>query len=73
MSVSNANDLLEKLAHQEINYAIVEGYFSKEAYDSMVYSTERYIAVCGKTYVWENLKGEPEKGQKKNIVHFVRN
>lgn len=68
MTISNTNDLLEKLVHQEINFAIVEGYFSKEAYDSMVYSTERYIAVCGKNYAWGSSETESGKQQKKELV-----
>lgn len=66
MTVANTNQLLEKLNRQEINFAIVEGYFSKEAYDSLIYSTERYIAVCGVELAkkWGLLN--PQKGKTAN-------
>ena len=56
MQVANTNELLTKIDEGEIDFAFVEGYFSKEEYDSLVYSKEEYIAVCGKDYV---LQKEP--------------
>ena len=34
----------------ELDFAIVEGYFDKQAYDSLVYCTQRYIPVCASEY-----------------------
>lgn len=50
MQVANTKELLEKIDEGEIDFAFVEGYFSKEEYDSMLYSREEYIAVCGRQY-----------------------
>ncbi len=38
--------LLNQLYAGEIDYALVEGYFDKSAYDWRVYSTERLVPVC---------------------------
>lgn len=50
MTVANTEDLLEKMDAGEIDCALVEGFFDKSAYDSLMYSREKYIAVCGKDY-----------------------
>ncbi|MCI8647182.1 MAG: LysR family transcriptional regulator [Firmicutes bacterium] len=51
MTVANTQELLKKLSSGELDFALVEGFFAKKEYDSLVYSTEKYIAVHGQTYV----------------------
>ena len=46
MLTSNTQELLKLLDQGELDFAIVEGYFDKQAYDSLVYCTQRYIPVC---------------------------
>ena len=46
MSVNNTKALLEKLKNGEINFVILEGFFEKSKYDSVVFSEEEFIAVC---------------------------
>lgn len=65
MIVENTKELLNKLEHGEIDFALVEGYFIKSEYDYVVYSKENYICVSGKDYkfkkqpkVLEDLLGE---------------
>lgn len=65
MIVGNTKELLYKLEHGEIDFALVEGYFIKSEYDYVVYSNENYICVAGKNYkfkkqpkVLEDLLGE---------------
>ncbi|MDR3596318.1 LysR family transcriptional regulator [Clostridium sp.] len=65
MIVENTKELLYKLEHGEIDFALVEGYFVKNEYDYVVYSKENYICVAGKNYkfkkqpqVLEDLLGE---------------
>lgn len=48
MEVANTETLLAKLEKGSIDFAIVEGYFPKRGYDSIVYSRERYIPVCSR-------------------------
>ena len=50
----NTSKLLEKLNSGEIDFAIVEGNYSKREYDDLPYSQERYIPVCGKDYVFHS-------------------
>ena len=56
MIVENTKELLNKLEHGEIDFALVEGYFIKSEYDYVVYSKEKYICVAGKNY---KLKKQP--------------
>ena len=46
MLTSNTRELLKLLDQGELDFAIVEGYFDKQAYDSLVYCTQRYFPVC---------------------------
>ncbi|MFT8349515.1 LysR substrate-binding domain-containing protein [Clostridium saccharoperbutylacetonicum] len=57
MIVENTKELLYKLEHGEIDFALVEGYFIKSEYDYVVYSKENYICVTGKNY---KLKKQPQ-------------
>jgi DNA-binding transcriptional LysR family regulator len=58
MIVGNTNSLLDKLKLGEIDFALVEGNFAKNEFDSMVYSGELYIPVCNKDYSFQR---EPEQ------------
>lgn len=46
----NTAQLLELLDRGEIDFAIVEGFFPKQAYDGLVYRRERYLPVCAPGY-----------------------
>lgn len=46
MVVANTQELLKQLDAGEIDFALVEGYFSKNEYEYRIYATEKYIAVC---------------------------
>ena len=50
MTAANTADLLRLLDQGEIDFAIVEGFFSKQAYDSLTYRRERYLPVCAPGY-----------------------
>lgn len=56
MIVENTKELLNKLEHGNIDFALVEGYFIKSEYDYVVYSKQKYICVAGKNY---KLKKQP--------------
>ncbi|MCR5666518.1 MAG: LysR family transcriptional regulator [Eubacterium sp.] len=43
---ANTSDLLSSLEQGVIDFALVEGYFPKEQYDSMVWQSVDFIAVC---------------------------
>lgn len=46
MIVANTAELLQLLDEGQIEFAIVEGFFAKQAYDSLIYRRERYLPVC---------------------------
>lgn len=46
MSVSNTHVLLERLSAGELDFIVVEGLFDKSAYDSTLFSLEKFIPVC---------------------------
>ena len=50
MFVENTKELLYKLEHAQIDFALVEGYFIKSEYDYIIYSKENYICVSGNNY-----------------------
>lgn len=52
MEVADTDALLKKLDDGEIDFAIVEGFFPKSEYDFLVYSRERYLAVCSQDYAF---------------------
>lgn len=43
---ANTQELLKKIRQGEIEFALMEGNFSKEAYDSLIFSQENFIPVC---------------------------
>ncbi|WP_312649145.1 LysR family transcriptional regulator [Aminipila sp.] len=57
MLVANTSELLEKLDKGIIDFAVVEGYFTKNEYDHRLYSRENYIPVCAAKH---KFKKQPE-------------
>lgn len=53
MEVGNTQELLQKLDHGELDFALVEGFFKKSEYDFLHYSTENYIPVCSPHYPFQ--------------------
>lgn len=50
VQVSNTQSLCAALDQGELDFAIVEGYFCKSDYDSVLYRHEPYLAVCAADY-----------------------
>ena len=48
--VDNTKNLLERLDNMSLDFAIVEGNFDHNRYDSIVLSKENFIPVCGKDH-----------------------
>ena len=46
VSVDNTEQLLEQLNHGELDFALIEGHFSRSNYGSQRYSTERFSGLC---------------------------
>lgn len=51
MQIGNTRDLLRKLDEGEIDFAFIEGFFSKSDYDSITYQKENFIAVCAPGFI----------------------
>lgn len=52
LRVSNTQNLCRALDQGELDFAIVEGFFCKSDYDSLLYRREPYLAVCGAGYTF---------------------
>lgn len=52
MAVENTQTLLARLDRGEIDFAIIEGNYDKDKYDSALFSTEKFIAVCSPDYAF---------------------
>lgn len=52
MVMGNTTDLLEGLQNGSIHFALVEGYFPAEEYESMVFSREDFFPVCAAGHVF---------------------
>lgn len=68
MLVDNTERLLQEMDNGHIDFAIIEGFFSKEKYDSLRYKKEAFIAVTspdsplvkdGASYHFEDLLNQP--------------
>lgn len=68
MVVSNTHDLLKKIDNDEIAFALIEGYFTRNEYDYLPYSKERYIAICGSGYQFSEKKETIEDMLSENLI-----
>lgn len=50
MMVDNTSSLLEKLHRGEIDFALIEGIFDKEAYSTEVFQRDAFIPVCSSSF-----------------------
>ena len=50
MEVANTRQLLTMLDEGELDFAFVEGYFEKKAYEYQLYSREKFVCVTGNAY-----------------------
>lgn len=52
--VDNTERLLELLDHSELDFLVLEGIFSKQHYDWMLFRNEPYIGMCAKNHPFAN-------------------
>lgn len=57
MEMGNTEELLGRLRRGALNFALVEGYFDRSEFDSALYRTERFIAVCAADHRFVRLPG----------------
>lgn len=66
MSVDNTEHLLEQLQREQLDFAIVEGNFNNELFDSIVLSKEKFIPICRsvRSYGEKKLRLEELRGER---------
>lgn len=65
MSVDNTEHLLEQLQSEQLDFAIVEGNFSSELFDSIILSKEKFIPVCrSRAFGEKKLRLEELRGER---------
>lgn len=52
MEVGNTKILLEKLRDGKIDFAMLEGHFDKTEYNTLFFSSERFIGVCSPNHIF---------------------
>ena len=50
----NTSQLIDAIEKGQLSFALVEGYFKPDAYESIIYSNEDYIAVCASSHLFIN-------------------
>lgn len=69
IETANTKELLNRIGQGNLEFAIMEGNFPREEYDSMIYSRENFIAVCGAGYRLKKSTGQPgDSRQNKNML-----
>ena len=58
VAIGNTDELLHKLTSGEIQFALVEGYYDQQAYDSLVYCTEPFIPACAACHQFKKDPGQ---------------
>lgn len=51
-TISNTRNLLKGLREGQLHMALVEGYFDRDEFESILYKTEHFAPYCGKEYVF---------------------
>lgn len=54
LEIDNTKNLIEKMNEGIIDIAFIEGYFNRDGFDSFVYRSCDYIAVCSNEYHFDN-------------------
>lgn len=54
IEVDNTEKLLEKLESGELDFALIEGYFDKNRFQSDLYRKEKFVGICGKEHAFAN-------------------
>ncbi|WP_087064983.1 LysR family transcriptional regulator [Intestinibacillus massiliensis] len=84
MAVDNTQHLLDALDRGDLDFAVVEGYFTRSEFDSIPWSSEPFFCVCAANYALpngtlsiEDLLGEnlilrtPGSGSREVLVHAL--
>ncbi|MGO1356103.1 MAG: LysR family transcriptional regulator [Alkalibacterium gilvum] len=54
LKIDNTENLLFLLEQNQINFALIEGFFDKEKYNYRLYKKEKFVGVCSKQHPFAN-------------------
>ena len=67
--VDNSEHLLHLLEKNELDYAIVEGYFDKKRFDSQLYRKEPFVGICRKNHPFAGREVNIDELLSETIIH----
>lgn len=68
MQVHNTQTLLERMDNAELDFAFIEGNFSKSKYKSYPFRKSRFIPVCGTECVWKDCEASLSDLLKERLI-----
>lgn len=54
MEIANTNQLVKKMKEGKLQFALVEGFFDKNEFDSKIYASEKFVLVCHTNHTFNN-------------------
>ena len=67
--VDNTEHLLKLLEKNELDFAILEGYFDKKQFDSQLFRKEPFVGICSKKHPFAGREVTVEEMRKETILH----
>lgn len=66
--VDNTENLLLLLEQNKLDFAIIEGFFSKEKYDYKLYKNESFVGICSKNHPFAGMEVSLEDMLKETLI-----
>lgn len=66
--VDNTENLLDRLSHGELDFAVIEGVFDKERYPHHLFKKERFVGICGKTHPFAGSTVSLEEAFRESLI-----
>lgn len=67
--VDNTEHLLKLLEQNQLDFAIIEGYFDKKRFDSRLFRREPFVGICRKDHPFANREISIEELLQETIIH----
>lgn len=67
--VDNTEHLLYLLEENKLDFAVIEGFFDKERFDSMLFRREPFVGICHKAHPFANREVTIEELFQETIIH----
>ncbi len=66
--IDNTENLLHKLEHSEIDFAVIEGVFDKSKYGYRLYKKEKVVGICAKNHAFASKSVTLEETFRQDII-----